>query len=215
MYETVCAVIVVYAFSHIFRRFSLFWGIDFRSIAFGEIRRQLLDEIDAALDNKNVISLVNVLRSFANVSQYIVITHNTKTAMGAYTMIGVTMEESGVTKVVQMRKDEDTLNANIPYEADDNFVEEDVEPEEGVVLPPRPPRREHNPDGSLNIPQEPVQETSETQEKVQTEEESADTGDNDVETGEKEGFDQENPENSSTNQGSDIDANANSMENID
>ena len=109
----------------------------------------LLDEIDAALDNKNVTSFVNTLRSFANVSQYIVITHNTKTAMGAYTMIGVTMEESGVTKVIQMRKDDDTLNGNLIYDEDKDFVEEDVEEEKGIILPPRPPRREHNPDGSL------------------------------------------------------------------
>ncbi len=109
----------------------------------------LLDEIDAALDNKNVTSFISTLRTFANVSQYIVITHNTKTAVGASTMIGVTMEESGISKVVQMRKDEDTLNARLSYDNDDNFVEEDVEPEEGIVIPPRPQRRKHNPDGTL------------------------------------------------------------------
>ena len=103
----------------------------------------LLDEIDAALDNKNVSSFVNTLRSFANISQYIVITHNSKTAMGAYTMIGVTMEESGVTKVLQLQKDRNTLNATLDYNEDTDFVEEDVPPEEGVVLPPRPTKREH------------------------------------------------------------------------
>lgn len=113
----------------------------------------LLDEIDAALDNANVLSFVNALRSFASVSQYIVITHNTKTALGAYTMIGVTMEKKGITKVVQMRKDEDTLNGNLPYDPEPtDFVDEDVPPEEGIVIPPRPPRREHNPDGSLKNP---------------------------------------------------------------
>ena len=44
----------------------------------------LLDEIDAALDDKNVSSFVNVLESFANVSQYIVITHNKKNCNGRF-----------------------------------------------------------------------------------------------------------------------------------
>ena len=109
----------------------------------------LLDEIDAALDGKNVASFVNVLRAFANISQYIVITHNHKTATGASSLLGVTMEESGITKVAQIRMDDNTLNGQIAYDKDDNFVEEDVPPEEGIVIPPRPPRREHNPDGSL------------------------------------------------------------------
>ena len=67
----------------------------------------LLDEIDAALDDKNVSSFVTTLRSFANVSQYIVITHNKKTVMGATTMLGITMEESGVSKILSLRLDKD------------------------------------------------------------------------------------------------------------
>jgi chromosome segregation protein len=111
----------------------------------------LLDEIDAALDDKNVTSFVQTLRAFANVSQYIVITHNKKTVMGASSMLGVTMEESGITKVVQIKLDDDTMNGRVTYDDQSDFVEEDVPPEEGIVVPPRPPRREHNPDGTLKV----------------------------------------------------------------
>ena len=109
----------------------------------------LLDEIDAALDDKNVASFVSTLRAFGNISQYIVITHNRKTVMGASTMLVVTMEESGITKVLQVRLDEDTMNGNIVFNDQSDFVEEEVPQEEGIVIPPRPPRREHNPDGTL------------------------------------------------------------------
>ncbi len=103
----------------------------------------LLDEIDAALDDKNVGSFVTALTAFANVSQYIVITHNKKTVMGASSMLGVTMEESGVSKIIALRLDEDIDNIKKNYvEQPDDFVEEDVPPEEGVVIPPRPPRRD-------------------------------------------------------------------------
>lgn len=121
----------------------------------------LLDEIDAALDDKNVSSFVSTLRAFGNVSQYIVITHNRKTVMGASTMLGVTMEESGITKIIQVRLDEDTLNANLTFDSQEDFVEEDVPPEEGVVIPPRPPRREHNPDGTLKIVEKPADKVEE------------------------------------------------------
>jgi chromosome segregation protein len=112
----------------------------------------LLDEIDAALDDKNVSSFVTTLRSFANVSQYIVITHNKKTVMGASTMLGITMEESGVSKILALRLDKDIkLGATVP-EPDSEFVEEYVEPEKAVI-PPRPAKRIHNPDGSVTDPE--------------------------------------------------------------
>ncbi len=109
----------------------------------------LLDEIDAALDDKNVGSFVEALMAFANVSQYIVITHNKKTVMGASSLLGVTMEESGVSKIITLRLDDDidTIRKNYVDKKDD-FVEEDVPPEEGVVIPPRPPRRDKSADNS-------------------------------------------------------------------
>jgi len=65
----------------------------------------ILDEIDAALDDANIQRFVHVLIEFANRSQYVVITHNKKTVTGAKTLLGVTMQESGVSKLVAMRLD--------------------------------------------------------------------------------------------------------------
>jgi chromosome segregation protein len=65
----------------------------------------LLDEIDAALDENNVGRFVNMLREFSAHSQFIVITHNKKTVASAQTLLGVTMEEAGVSKLVSMRID--------------------------------------------------------------------------------------------------------------
>jgi chromosome segregation protein len=109
----------------------------------------LLDEIDAALDDENVASFVSTLRAFGNVSQYIVITHNRKTAVGASSALGATMGESGVTQIIHMRMDEATKNGKLTFSDQDDFVEEEMEPEEGIVIPPRPKPREHNPDGTL------------------------------------------------------------------
>ena len=111
----------------------------------------LLDEIDAALDDKNVSSFVTTLRSFANVSQYIVITHNKKTVMGATTMLGITMEESGVSKILSLRLDKDIKLGAVISESSDDFIEEDVPPEKATV-PPRPAKRIHNPDGTITDP---------------------------------------------------------------
>ncbi|MDR3342904.1 MAG: AAA family ATPase [Treponema sp.] len=97
----------------------------------------LLDEIDAALDEANVDRFVHILREFGGASQFIVITHNKKTVTGASTLMGVTMEESGVTKVISVRlENEDSARhaALRPLETTD-YTEEEVEMEEGRELP--------------------------------------------------------------------------------
>ena len=63
----------------------------------------VLDEIDAALDDQNIDRLVELLLEFSEKSQFLVVTHNKKTASGASNLFGFTMEEKGVSKVVTLR----------------------------------------------------------------------------------------------------------------
>ena len=63
----------------------------------------ILDEIDAALDERNISRFVSTLTEFSKESQCIVITHNKKTVTGSGALLGVTMEESGVSKLISMR----------------------------------------------------------------------------------------------------------------
>jgi len=98
----------------------------------------LLDEIDAALDEENVGRFVQLLREFGRGSQFIVITHNKKTVTCASTLLGITMEESGITKVISVRLEhaEAAVQAAEPPQDELFFEEEEVELEEGRELPP-------------------------------------------------------------------------------
>lgn len=100
-----------------------------------------LDEIDAALDEANVVRFVNLLREFGRTSQFVIITHNKKTVTGADTLLGVTMEESGVTKAIAVRLERHSAGeASIALKspAQDGFLEEEVEYETGRELPTPP-----------------------------------------------------------------------------
>ena len=63
----------------------------------------ILDEIDAALDDRNIGFFLDVLQEFAKDSQFIIITHNKHTVTGGNSMLGVSQMEAGVSTAVAYR----------------------------------------------------------------------------------------------------------------
>lgn len=66
----------------------------------------LLDEVDAALDASNVARFARYLKDFSDETQFIVITHRKGTMEEANVLYGVTMEGSGVSKIISVRLEE-------------------------------------------------------------------------------------------------------------
>jgi chromosome segregation protein len=60
----------------------------------------VLDEVDAPLDDANIVRFLRVLRELTSQTQFLVITHNRKTMEAADVLYGVTMEEPGLSKLV-------------------------------------------------------------------------------------------------------------------
>jgi chromosome segregation protein len=63
----------------------------------------VLDEVEAALDDANVFRFSQYLKRYSIENQFIVITHRKGTMEGADVLYGVTMQESGVSKLVSVR----------------------------------------------------------------------------------------------------------------
>ncbi|MBQ3425729.1 MAG: chromosome segregation protein SMC [Clostridia bacterium] len=66
----------------------------------------ILDEIDAALDDVNVSRFATYLKNYTDRTQFIVITHRRGTMEAASVLYGVTMQESGVSKLLSLNIDE-------------------------------------------------------------------------------------------------------------
>ncbi|MBT8047335.1 MAG: chromosome segregation protein SMC [Xanthomonadales bacterium] len=66
----------------------------------------LLDEVDAPLDDANVVRFSTMVREMSESVQFIYVTHNKITMEMAYQMSGVTMREPGVSRLVQVDIDE-------------------------------------------------------------------------------------------------------------
>ncbi len=67
----------------------------------------VLDELDAPLDESNILRFTTVLKRFLDHSQFVVITHNKRTIGMADILYGVTMQERGVSKIVSVRFNRD------------------------------------------------------------------------------------------------------------
>ncbi len=72
----------------------------------------VLDEIEAALDDVNVVRFADYLKKFSNDSQFIVVTHRRGTMEAANILYGVTMQEQGVSRLLSLNID-DVVNMNI------------------------------------------------------------------------------------------------------
>lgn len=62
----------------------------------------VLDEVDAPLDDSNINRFNELVISLSDASQFILITHNKRTMAEAHTLLGVTMEQPGISKIVSV-----------------------------------------------------------------------------------------------------------------
>ena len=67
----------------------------------------ILDEVEAALDEANVVRYSEYLKKFSRDTQFIVITHRKGTMEGADVLYGITMQESGVSKLVSVKLEDE------------------------------------------------------------------------------------------------------------
>ena len=73
----------------------------------------MLDEIDAALDDRNVARFAAYLRNLSDKTQFIVITHRRGTMEAADVLYGVTMQEQGISKILSVDLNQVVKELNI------------------------------------------------------------------------------------------------------
>jgi chromosome segregation protein len=94
----------------------------------------LLDEVDAALDEANVERFTEVIKSFLDVSHFIIITHHKRTMQVCDMLYGITMQERGVSKRVAVRFDQVASDGRISKDAIDAADDETPTPEPELAL---------------------------------------------------------------------------------
>jgi chromosome segregation protein len=60
----------------------------------------ILDEVDAALDENNIVKFAGLIREFSKDTQIIIITHNKRTMLEADVIYGLTKDTSGISKKI-------------------------------------------------------------------------------------------------------------------
>ena len=63
----------------------------------------VLDEVDAALDENNTRRFASLVKEFGKQTQFILVTHNRATMEAADILYGVTMDASGVSKLLSVK----------------------------------------------------------------------------------------------------------------
>jgi chromosome segregation protein len=69
----------------------------------------VLDEVDAALDDANVVRFNRVLKRLSADQQFLIVTHNHSTMAQAEVLYGVTLGEHGISRIVSVRLHQDAL----------------------------------------------------------------------------------------------------------
>ncbi|MGM0499425.1 MAG: chromosome segregation protein SMC [Bacillota bacterium] len=77
----------------------------------------VLDEIDAPLDDVNIVRFASFIKKYAKVAQFIIITHRRYMMTEVDSLYGVTMEKSGVSRLVSLKLDQ-------AAEFNDNYIKE-------------------------------------------------------------------------------------------
>jgi chromosome segregation protein len=70
----------------------------------------ILDEVDAALDEVNLVRFLELMKKTKNQTQFIIITHNTKTVEVSDYIYGTTMEEPNVTSLYSIKLEKKEKN---------------------------------------------------------------------------------------------------------
>ena len=71
----------------------------------------ILDEVEAALDDLNIDRFLDLLRSYSEQAQFIVVTHQKRTMEAADSLYGVSMGSDGISKVISRRLPEEQAAA--------------------------------------------------------------------------------------------------------
>ncbi|MFW5998127.1 MAG: chromosome segregation protein SMC [Halanaerobiaceae bacterium] len=70
----------------------------------------ILDEIDAPLDDANIVRFSKFIERFSEIAQFIIITHRKHMMTKAETLYGISMEESGVSKLISLNLKDEVVN---------------------------------------------------------------------------------------------------------